>query len=39
MTKLFDLLDDDSARNIAKDTIKIGNVYRIKMDEKERYKT
>lgn len=34
MTKLFDLLDDDSARNIAKDTIKIGNVYRIKMDEK-----
>lgn len=25
MTKLFDLLDDDSARDIAKDTIKRWN--------------
>lgn len=33
MTKLFDILDENSAKNIAKESIKIGNVYRIKMDE------
>lgn len=32
MTKLFDILDENSAKNIAKKSIKIGNVYRIKMD-------
>lgn len=32
MTKLFDILDENSAKNIAKESIKIGNVYRIKMD-------
>lgn len=34
MTKLFDILDENSAKAIAKDSIKIGNVYRIKMDER-----
>lgn len=34
MTKLFDILDEHSARAIAKDSIKVGNVYRIKMDER-----
>ncbi|WP_300726686.1 hypothetical protein [uncultured Bacteroides sp.] len=32
MTKLYDLLDKAQAKAIAKETIKIGNVYRIKMD-------
>lgn len=34
MTKLFDILDEHSTRAIAKDSIKVGNVYRIKMDER-----
>ncbi len=34
MTKLSDILDENSVKAIAKESIKIGNVYRIKMDEK-----
>lgn len=34
MTKLFDLLDNNSVNAIAKDSIEVGNVYRIKMNEK-----
>lgn len=34
MTKLFDLLDDNSLKDIAQNTIKIGDVFRIKMNRK-----
>lgn len=34
MTKLFDLLDDDSIKDIAQNTIKVGDVFRIKMNQK-----
>lgn len=34
MTKLFDILDEHSVKSITKASIKIGNVYRIKMDER-----
>ncbi len=33
MTKLSDLLDEDSINDIAKNTVHIGDVYRIKMDK------
>lgn len=32
MTKLSDFLDNDSVKNIARSTIKIGDVFRIKMN-------
>lgn len=34
MTKLFDALNRSDIERIARDSIKIGNVYRIKMDER-----
>lgn len=34
MTKLSDLLDDNSLKDIAKKTIKVGDVFRIKMDQR-----
>lgn len=33
MTKLFDILDESSKKAITQDAIKIGNVYRINMNE------
>ena len=34
MTKFIDLLDDDSIKDIAQNTIKVGDVFRIKMNQK-----
>lgn len=34
MTTLFEMLNDDSIKAIAKNTVKVGDVYRIKMDER-----
>lgn len=34
MTKLSNLIDENSIKDIAKTTIKIGDVFRIKMDKK-----
>lgn len=34
MTKLSDLLDDNSLKNIAKKTIKVGDVFCINMDQR-----
>lgn len=34
MTKLSDLLDDNSLKAIAKKTIKVGDVFRINMDQR-----
>lgn len=34
MTKLSDLLDDNSLKDIAKKTIKVGDVFRINMDQR-----
>ena len=33
MTKLFDLLNNDSIKSITQKSIEIGNVYRIQMDK------
>lgn len=33
MTKLFDFLNDRNKFSIAKESVKIGQVYRIRMDE------
>lgn len=33
MTKLSDLLDDDSLKDIAQKTVKVGDVFRIKMNQ------
>ncbi|WP_294590335.1 hypothetical protein [uncultured Phocaeicola sp.] len=34
MTMLFEMLNNDSIKAIAKNTVKVGDVYRIKMDER-----
>jgi len=34
MTTLFEMLNNDSIKAIAKNTVKVGDVYRIKMDER-----
>lgn len=34
MTRLFETLNNDSIKAIAKNTVKVGVVYRIKMDER-----
>jgi len=34
MTKLSDLLDEDSMKDITRNTIKVGNVFRIEMNQK-----
>lgn len=34
MTKLYDLLDGNSLKDIAQKTIKVGDVFRIKMDQR-----
>ncbi|WP_455633606.1 hypothetical protein [Parabacteroides sp.] len=34
MTKLSDLLDEDSLKDIAQHTVQVGDVFRIKMDQR-----